>query len=88
MRVLRQPGSGVVDEPGELVLTGRRPLPDPPFPLEIGPDGACWFAAEGIGADARAHRRLLAAVLAPVGFVNYPVRLSERLWGPMCSLAA
>ena len=48
-------------------------------------DGACWFAAEGIGADARAHRRLLAAVLTPVGFVNYPTEwwhwsFGDRYW--------
>jgi len=35
-------------------------------------DGACFFAADGISPDARAHRRLLAAVLGPVGLVNYP----------------
>jgi D-alanyl-D-alanine dipeptidase len=35
-------------------------------------EGACYFAAAGISADARAHRRLLAAVLSQVGLVNYP----------------
>ncbi len=38
MWILGQPGGGVVDEPGELVLPGRRTLADLPFPLEIGPD--------------------------------------------------
>ncbi len=57
-------------------------------PLDATPeqsDGACWFAADGIGADARAHRRLLAAVLSPVGFVNYPTEWwhwshGDRYW--------
>ena len=35
-------------------------------------DGRCWFAAAGIGADARAHRDLLARVLGNQGLVNYP----------------
>jgi D-alanyl-D-alanine dipeptidase len=35
-------------------------------------DGRCYFAADGIGADARAHRELLAKVLTGVGMVNYP----------------
>jgi D-alanyl-D-alanine dipeptidase len=48
-------------------------------------EGACWFAADGIGADARAHRRLLAAVLSPLGFVNYPTEwwhwsYGDRYW--------
>ena len=48
-------------------------------------DGACYFAADGISADARAHRRLLAAVLTPVGLVNYPTEwwhwsYGDRYW--------
>jgi D-alanyl-D-alanine dipeptidase len=35
-------------------------------------DGRCYFAADGIGADARAHRELLARVLQEAGLVNYP----------------
>ncbi|WP_426245122.1 M15 family metallopeptidase [Nocardioides sp. LHG3406-4] len=48
-------------------------------------DGACYFAADGIGADAAAHRRLLAAVLTPFGLVNYPTEwwhwsYGDRYW--------
>jgi D-alanyl-D-alanine dipeptidase len=48
-------------------------------------DGGCWFAAEGIGADARAHRDLLARVLGGAGLVNYPTEwwhwsYGDRYW--------
>jgi len=48
-------------------------------------DGACYFAADGIGADARAHRELLAGVLGEVGLVNYPTEwwhwsYGDRYW--------
>jgi len=48
-------------------------------------DGACYFAADGISPDARAHRRLLAAVLTPAGLVNYPTEwwhwsFGDRYW--------
>lgn len=48
-------------------------------------DGACYFAADGISADARAHRHLLAAVLSPLGLVNYPTEwwhwsYGDRYW--------
>jgi D-alanyl-D-alanine dipeptidase len=48
-------------------------------------DGTCYFAADGISPDARAHRRLLAAVLTPVGLVNYPTEwwhwsFGDRYW--------
>ena len=48
-------------------------------------DGACFFAADGISADARAHRRLLAAVLTSAGLVNYPTEwwhwsYGDRYW--------
>jgi D-alanyl-D-alanine dipeptidase len=48
-------------------------------------EGACYFAAANISADARAHRRLLAAVLSPVGLVNYPTEwwhwsYGDRYW--------
>ena len=48
-------------------------------------DGACFFAADGISPDARAHRRLLAAVLTPAGLVNYPTEwwhwsYGDRYW--------
>lgn len=48
-------------------------------------DGRCYFAADGIGADARAHRRLLAHVLGAEGLVNYPTEwwhwsFGDRYW--------
>lgn len=48
-------------------------------------DGACYFAADGIGADARAHRTLLERVLSDVGLVNYPTEwwhwsYGDRYW--------
>ncbi|MBC2931829.1 M15 family metallopeptidase [Nocardioides sp. zg-1228] len=48
-------------------------------------DGACYFAAAGIGADARAHRDLLARVLGGAGLVNYPTEwwhwsFGDRYW--------
>lgn len=48
-------------------------------------DGRCYFAAAGIGADARAHRDLLARVLGGVGLVNYPTEwwhwsYGDRYW--------
>jgi zinc D-Ala-D-Ala dipeptidase len=48
-------------------------------------DGACYFAAGNISPDARAHRRLLAAVLMPLGLVNYPTEwwhwsYGDRYW--------
>ncbi len=48
-------------------------------------DGRCWFAAAGIGADARAHRELLRRVLEGQGLVNYPTEWwhwshGDRYW--------
>lgn len=48
-------------------------------------DGRCYFAADGIGADARAHRGLLARVLTAQGLVNYPTEWwhwshGDRYW--------
>jgi D-alanyl-D-alanine dipeptidase len=48
-------------------------------------DGRCYFAAAGIGADARAHRELLRKVLTAEGLVNYPTEwwhwsLGDRYW--------
>ncbi|MFC5495711.1 M15 family metallopeptidase [Nocardioides caricicola] len=48
-------------------------------------DGRCFFAADGIGADARAHRTLLAEVLEAQGLVNYPTEwwhwsFGDRYW--------
>jgi D-alanyl-D-alanine dipeptidase len=57
-------------------------------PIDATPErseGACFFDAAGISPDARAHRRLLAAVLSPVGMVNYPTEwwhwsYGDRYW--------
>ncbi len=57
-------------------------------PVDATPEssaGACFFDADGISPDARAHRRLLAAVLTPVGLVNYPTEwwhwsFGDRYW--------
>jgi D-alanyl-D-alanine dipeptidase len=51
-------------------------------------DGRCYFAADGIGADARAHRELLARVLSAQGLVNYPTEwwhwsYGDRYWALM-----
>ncbi len=51
-------------------------------------DGRCYFAADGIGADARAHRDLLARVLTAQGLVNYPTEwwhwsFGDRYWALM-----
>jgi len=48
-------------------------------------DGACYFDASGISADARAHRDLLARVLTDAGLVNYPTEwwhwsFGDRYW--------
>jgi zinc D-Ala-D-Ala dipeptidase len=57
-------------------------------PIDATPEqseGRCWFAAAGIGADARAHRELLSRVLGAQGLVNYPTEwwhwsLGDRYW--------
>lgn len=57
-------------------------------PIDATPEqsgGACYFAAEQIGPDARAHRDLLARVLGAVGLVNYPTEWwhwshGDRYW--------
>ncbi|CAM3833657.1 M15 family metallopeptidase [Nocardioides zeicaulis] len=56
-------------------------------------DGACYFAAAGIGADARAHRDLLARVLGAAGLVNYPTEwwhwsFGDRYWALATGAAA
>lgn len=48
-------------------------------------DGACYTAATNISADARAHRKILAEALEPVGLVNYPTEwwhwsFGDRYW--------
>jgi D-alanyl-D-alanine dipeptidase len=55
-------------------------------------DGRCYFAAAGIGADARAHRDLLATVLGTAGLVNYATEwwhwsYGDRYWALMTGAA-
>jgi D-alanyl-D-alanine dipeptidase len=55
-------------------------------------DGRCWFAAAGIGADARAHRELLRRVLEGQGLVNYPTEwwhwsFGDRYWALLTGAA-
>jgi zinc D-Ala-D-Ala dipeptidase len=57
-------------------------------PIDATPEqsgGACYFAAAGIGAPARANRDLLARVLSGAGLVNYPTEwwhwsYGDRYW--------
>lgn len=57
-------------------------------PIDATPEqsgGACYFAAEGIDADARERRELLAKVLGSAGLVNYPTEwwhwsYGDRYW--------
>jgi D-alanyl-D-alanine dipeptidase len=55
-------------------------------------DGRCYFAAAGIGADARAHRDLLRRVLEGRGLVNYPTEwwhwsFGDRYWALLTGAA-
>ena len=64
-------------------------------PIDATPEqseGRCWFAAAGIGADARAHRELLRAVLRAQGLVNYPTEwwhwsYGDRYWALLTGAA-
>jgi hypothetical protein len=57
-------------------------------PIDATPEqsgGRCYFAAEGISAEARANRDLLARVLGREGLVNYPTEwwhysYGDRYW--------
>lgn len=57
-------------------------------PIDATPEqsgGRCYFAAEDIGAEARANRDLLARVLGREGLVNYPTEwwhysYGDRYW--------
>ncbi len=65
-------------------------------PIDATPEqsgGACYFAAEGIDADARARRELLAEVLGGAGLVNYPTEwwhwsYGDRYWALMTGAPA
>ncbi|MFI6416463.1 M15 family metallopeptidase [Streptomyces sp. NPDC050842] len=59
--------------------------------MNAGPEesaGACYTDADSIGAEARAHRDLLGAVLTAAGLVNYPTEwwhwsFGDRYWALM-----
>ncbi|HEU4347904.1 MAG TPA: M15 family metallopeptidase [Actinoplanes sp.] len=65
-------------------------------PIDATPEqsgGACYFAAEGIDADARTRRELLAKVLGGAGLVNYPTEwwhwsYGDRYWALMTGAPA
>jgi len=65
-------------------------------PIDATPEvsgGACYFAASGIGARARANRELLARVLLGAGLVNYPTEwwhwsYGDRYWALMTGAPA
>jgi D-alanyl-D-alanine dipeptidase len=47
--------------------------------------GACYTLADGIGAEARAHREILGKALSGAGLVNYPTEwwhwsYGDRYW--------
>jgi zinc D-Ala-D-Ala dipeptidase len=64
-------------------------------PIDATPEqseGRCFFAADGIGADARAHRELLDRVLRAQGLVNYPTEwwhwsYGDRYWALLTGAA-
>ncbi|RYC05785.1 M15 family metallopeptidase [Nocardioides zhouii] len=70
-----------------LVDATRKPL-DLGTPIDANPEqsnGACYFAADGIGSTARACRDLLSAALTGAGLVNYPTEwwhwsYGDRYW--------
>jgi D-alanyl-D-alanine dipeptidase len=72
----------------DLTLAGPAGELDMGTPIDATPEqsgGACYFAAAGIGADARANRDLLARVLIGAGMVNYPTEwwhwsYGDRYW--------
>ncbi|WP_246142622.1 M15 family metallopeptidase [Nocardioides rubriscoriae] len=56
-------------------------------------DGRCFTAADGIGADARAHRDLMAHALGGAGLVNYPTEwwhwsYGDRYWALLTGAAS
>jgi D-alanyl-D-alanine dipeptidase len=60
--------------------------------VDATPEGsrlACYTKATNVSVDARANRRLLASVLEPAGFVNYPTEwwhwsFGDRYWALRC----
>lgn len=71
IEVAGHPTGGAVDltlaREGRPLFLGTR-FNDEPEETE----GKTWFAATGIGAEAREYRDLMASCLEPAGFVNYP----------------
>jgi D-alanyl-D-alanine dipeptidase len=65
-------------------------------PIDATPEqsgGACYLAAEGIDADARERRELMAKVLCGAGLVNYPTEwwhwsYGDRYWAVMTDAPA
>jgi D-alanyl-D-alanine dipeptidase len=65
-------------------------------PLDATPEesaGACFTDSDAVSPEARAHRRLLAAVLTPHGLVNYPTEwwhwsYGDRYWALVTGAAA
>lgn len=70
----------LADEDGEELDLGTRINANPEES-----DGACYTAAPGIPAEARARRRVLGEALSAAGFVNYPTEwwhwsYGDRYW--------
>lgn len=73
----------LIDEQGRALDMGT--------PIDATPeasDGACYFAAENITAEARRNRETLAAALSTAGLVNYPTEwwhwsYGDRYWALM-----
>ncbi|GAA0463892.1 D-alanyl-D-alanine dipeptidase [Paractinoplanes deccanensis] len=80
----------------DLTLAGPDGDLDMGTPIDATPEesgGACYFAAAGIGARARANRMLLARVLGGAGLVNYPTEwwhwsYGDRYWALMTGAPA
>ena len=73
----------------DLTLVGPDDVPlDMGTPVDATPEeseGACYFAAENISAEARHHRGVLAHALEGAGLVNYPTEwwhwsFGDRYW--------
>ncbi|WP_243056897.1 M15 family metallopeptidase [Nocardioides sp. SR21] len=73
------------------LVDGRGGALDMGTPIDARPEdceGACYFGARNITAEARANRDLLAGVLTAAGFVNYPTEwwhwsYGDRYWALM-----
>ncbi|XVU28917.1 M15 family metallopeptidase [Actinoplanes sp. CA-054009] len=80
----------------DLTLSGPDGDLDLGTPIDATPEesgGACYFAADGIGPQARANRMLLSRVLGGAGLVNYPTEwwhwsYGDRYWALMTGAPA